>query len=123
MFLSEIVIKPGDGSNVIHFIDIVIEDQYRLNDIKIIRTSKGKYHLVLPSRKIEKRCIHCSIKNKISAKYCNDCGGLLQPEQQLYADLFFPICIEARQKLEEVFLSKFKEMAETIFDEELLEIA
>jgi stage V sporulation protein G len=99
------------------FCSITIGNDFVVRDIKIIEGSKGIF-VAMPSRKLTDRCVRCSAKNHLRAKFCNDCGQKLPPERagrdvrgraKLHADIAHPINVHCREAVQAIILGAYKQ--------------
>jgi stage V sporulation protein G len=98
------------------FCTITLANQFVVRDVQIIEGSGG-YFIAMPSRKLTERCHKCRCKNHLRAKFCNDCGGRLDPSRaehnaggriRLHADVAHPISQECRDALQSAVIAAFE---------------
>ena len=98
------------------FCTITLADQFVIRDVKIIEGTSG-FFIAMPSRKLTDRCPKCRHKNHLRAKFCNECGGQLDPtrvdkqpggRQRLHADVAHPISQTCRESLQAAVLEAFE---------------
>jgi stage V sporulation protein G len=102
--------------------DIVMEDAFRVNGLKVIQGGRG-YFVAMPSRKLEERCQYCGGRNHFKSTFCNSCGSRLitdgaeyidKGERTLHMDIAHPINNICRNQIQEAVLAAFRdEMAES----------
>ena len=99
------------------FCSVTFDDCFVVRDLKIIEGEQGIF-IAMPSRKLSDRCPRCSMKNHLSAKFCNDCGSRLAVERvprdatgraKLHADIAHPINAESRDAMHRRILAAFNE--------------
>ena len=70
----------------------------------------------MPSRKLTDRCTVCGTKNHLRSKFCNECGGGLDPNRagkddrgraKLHTDIAHPINSRTRQRVEQRILDEY----------------
>jgi stage V sporulation protein G len=97
------------------FCTITLFNQFVVRDVKIIEGPNGTF-IAMPSRKLTDRCPHCRNKNHLRAKFCNECGGRLDPARgdrgaggrpRLHADVAHPISQSCREALEHAVRAAF----------------
>jgi hypothetical protein len=75
----------------------------------------------MPSRKLSDRCVKCGCKNHLRAKFCNECGGRLDPNRaprddegrvKLHADVAHPINMPGREQIQREVIAAFLEEAD-----------
>ena len=98
------------------FCSLTLGNSFVIRDLKIIEGSRGPF-IAMPSRKLTDRCPGCSGKNALRAKFCNECGGPLNPDRndrdpqgrsRLHADIAHPIHAAARRDMEQSILTEYK---------------
>lgn len=110
MEITEIRIKLMDDQSdrLQAFCSITFDGCFVIRDLKIIQGAKGPF-LAMPSRKLMDRCPRCSGKNHLRARYCNECGCVLQHDRavrggdgraKLYADIAHPINCDSREHIQ-----------------------
>ncbi len=102
------------------FCSITLDDDFVIRDLKIIEGSSGPF-VAMPSRKLADKCVKCSTKNHLRAKYCNECGGRLGADRssrdakgrsKLHVDIAHPINPDCREKLQTRILVAYSEEVE-----------
>lgn len=116
MNLTEIRVKllPRPMDKLLGFASITIDDTLVVRDIKIIEGPNGLF-VAMPSRKLCDRCLRCSNKNPLRARYCGDCGarlsdgrGLVGGRKRFYADIAHPIHQRAREFVQGAVLGAYR---------------
>jgi DNA-binding cell septation regulator SpoVG len=112
MKITDVRIKLVEGNRQLKaFATIVIDDSLVIRDLKIIQ-GRERLFLSMPSREAAGRCPQCQSKNKLSAKFCNECGQQLlvskDTDQKRYCDIAYPITGECRQLIEKTVLSVYE---------------
>jgi stage V sporulation protein G len=103
------------------FCTITLAGQFVVRDVKIIEGGTG-YFIAMPSRKLTDRCGKCRHKNHLRAKFCNECGGRLDPGRvdnqggrgRLHADVAHPISQECREAIQDAVIDAFHAELEAI---------
>lgn len=129
--ISEVRIKlvdpigPSNGANgtnekLLAFCSITLNNAFVIRDLKIIDSQKGPF-VAMPSRKLSDKCHKCGAKNHLRARYCNECGGRLNPDRaerdtrgrsKLHADIAHPINADARSFMQDMVLKSYHEELE-----------
>ncbi|MEQ8766344.1 MAG: SpoVG family protein [Planctomycetota bacterium] len=119
MEITEVRVKLTEDSSdekLRAFCSVTIDDEFVIRDLKIIGGAKGAF-VAMPSRKLADRCPKCKGKNHLRARYCNQCGGRLNPERaerddkgrpKLHADVAHPINSECRERIQSLVLQEFE---------------
>ncbi len=118
MEISEVRVKliENKHNRLQAFCTITIDQEFVIRDIKIIEGGNG-YFVAMPSRKMTDHCKKCSGKNHLRAKYCNNCGALLNENRaqkngkgrmKLHADIAHPINARCRQHIQQSVIDAFK---------------
>jgi stage V sporulation protein G len=115
MMITDVRIKLAseeDKGDCLAYCQIVFDDMFIVNDIKVIRSTKGTT-VAMPSRKLSSKCPHCRFKNMLKAKFCNNCGKRLltiRPENEAYyADVAHPLTQECRAAVNEAVLRAYRD--------------
>ena len=99
------------------FCSVTFNDDFVVRDLKIIGGTKGPF-VAMPSRKLMDRCQRCGGKNHLRSRYCNDCGGKLNPNRaekdirgraRLHTDIAHPINSGFRELIQARILKAFEE--------------
>lgn len=111
---------PNDGrttnDKLLAFCTITINRAFVIRDLKIIGSPKGPF-IAMPSRKLMDKCTKCSGKNHLRSRYCNECGGKLNPTRadvddrgraKLHADIAHPINPNARELLHKAVMEAYE---------------
>jgi stage V sporulation protein G len=122
--ITEVRIKLMEDNNenerLQAFCSVTFDDAYVVRDLKIIEGTKGSF-VAMPSRKLTDRCQHCSCKNHLRARYCNQCGGKLDEDRatrdadgrvKLHADIAHPINSACREIIQSAVIKAFLEEKE-----------
>ncbi|MGE0142070.1 MAG: septation protein SpoVG family protein [Planctomycetota bacterium] len=98
------------------YCSITFGDAFVVRDLKIIEGGRGSF-IAMPSRKICDHCSRCGHKNHLRARYCNQCGGGLDPDRalrhpegriRLHADLAHPIHSGCREWLHRAIMTAYE---------------
>jgi stage V sporulation protein G len=102
------------------FCSITFNNSFVVRDLKIIDGPNGPF-VAMPSRKLTAHCPFCNAKNHLRARFCNQCGKRLPPDQadtsptgriKLYADIAHPINARSRELIQERVIQEFREELE-----------
>ena len=122
MNITEVHIKLVDqpGDKLRAFASITIDDCLVVRDLKVIEGPKGLF-VAMPSRKAMERCPRCAFKNPARSRYCNDCGGRLDPKRdverpaddaraldRLYTDIAHPIHQHGRDLIQRLVVEAYR---------------
>lgn len=132
MNITEIRVKlTMDPRNKLKgYCSVTLDDAFVVRDLKIIEGAKGPF-VAMPSRKLSDRCPACSGKNSLTASYCNQCGGKLDPNRaprdhrgraKLHADLAHPINSACRITLHRAVVRAFAEEVERSGDTDYIPV-
>lgn len=116
--ITEVRIKLMDlpGDRLQGFCSITLDGEFVVRDLKIIQGQKSAF-VAMPSRKLTDKCIKCSMKNDLRARYCSSCGVRLPGENRasdtegksrLFADIAHPINSACREKIQSAVLTAFE---------------
>jgi stage V sporulation protein G len=127
--ISEVRVKlvdpdpnPDTSQNdkLLAFCSITLDNAFVIRDLKIIGSSKGPF-VAMPSRKLADKCSRCGSKNHLRARFCNECGGKLNPDRadrdvrgrcKLHADIAHPINAKARSLMQDAVLTAYRQELE-----------
>lgn len=99
------------------FCSITFDGEFVVRDLKIIQGQRGHF-VAMPSRKLMEKCVRCSAKNEVRARYCSNCGTALPPSpaidhssgrSRMFADIAHPINPHCRERIEQAVLAAFEE--------------
>src|SRR4051794_15319281 len=124
MRLTDIRIKLCESQNQNNrlkaFCALTFDNTFVIRDVKLIEGNDGLF-LAMPSRKLADHCPHCSEKNHLRARYCNNCGHRLNEDRsqqyrggngsqrvKLHADIAHPINAGCRAEIERRVLREFE---------------
>lgn len=112
------LIPAGRDDRLRAFATVVVDDSLAVRDVKIVEGRDGVPFLAMPCRKTADRCPACGGKNCLSARWCNWCGGRLDPfraaGQPLYADVVHPVSREARAVLEAAVFGAWRASVDSV---------
>lgn len=122
MVLTEIRIKlvAENNERLLAFCSITIDDAFVIRDLKLIDGTRGLF-VAMPSRKLADNCPHCSVKNHLRAKFCNNCGHRLDENRakrdehghaKLHADIAHPINPVCRDAIQAAIVKAFRDEKE-----------
>jgi stage V sporulation protein G len=120
--ITEVRIKLVEENNerLMAFCSITLDNAFVIRDLKIIEGTKGLF-VAMPSRKLTDRCTHCSSKNHLRARFCNNCGHKLDENRasrdmdgraKLHADIAHPINSVCREAMHSAIIKSFSEEKE-----------
>ncbi len=94
------------------FASLVIDDCFIVHDCRVIAGEDGLF-LSMPSRRICEKCPGCGCRNKLRAKFCNDCGLGLKwkthgEDRKPYTDVAHPITNGCRKLIEDAARSAYE---------------
>lgn len=113
----KVKLASAPGEKLCGYCSITLDGEFVIRDVKIIEGPNGHF-VAMPSRKVTDRCPSCGGKNHLRAKFCNDCGGGLDPNRgtrdeqgrvKLHLDLAHPINQECRARLEAAAVAAYKQ--------------
>lgn len=101
------------------FCSITLDGEFVVRDLKIIEGQRGHF-VAMPSRKLTEKCLRCTAKNDVKARYCSYCGNRLPETRPLrvehtgtkprmFADIAHPINAACRERIEAAVLAAFEE--------------
>jgi stage V sporulation protein G len=99
------------------FCSITFDGEFVVRDLKIIQGQRGHF-VAMPSRKLMEKCVRCSAKNDVKARYCSHCGASLPPSanveptngrSRMFADIAHPINPLCRERIEQAVLAAFED--------------
>ena len=99
------------------FCSITFDGEFVIRDLKVIQGQRGHF-VAMPSRKLMEKCVRCSAKNDVKARYCSHCGTALPPSapsdhsngrSRMFADIAHPINPHCRERIEQAVLAAFEE--------------
>jgi stage V sporulation protein G len=99
------------------FCSITFDGEFVVRDLKVIQGQRGHF-VAMPSRKLMEKCVRCSAKNDVKARYCSHCGAALPPSppmdhsngrSRMFADIAHPINPHCRERIEQAILAAFEE--------------
>lgn len=105
--VTEVRIKLAseDDEKLLGYCSLTLNNSFVIKDLKLIQ-GDGTPFVAMPSRKITDKCGACGFKNHLRAKFCNECGGRLNPNRadtdargrsKLHFDLVHPIRADVRE--------------------------
>ena len=122
MVITEVRIKlcEANSERLLAFCSVTFDNAFVVRDLKIIEGTKGVF-VAMPSRKLTDRCVKCSCKNHLRARFCNSCGARLDEGRamrdtdgraKLHADIAHPIHSAAREQIQGAVIRAFSEERE-----------
>jgi len=120
--ITEVRIKlcEANSERLLAFCSVTFDNAFVVRDLKIIEGTKGVF-VAMPSRKLTDRCVKCSCKNHLRARFCNSCGARLDESRamrdtdgraKLHADIAHPIHSAAREQIQGAVIKAFSEEKE-----------
>ncbi|HAK96221.1 MAG TPA: stage V sporulation protein G [Planctomycetes bacterium] len=117
MEITNVRVRLADGVNerLCGYCTMTIDNEFVVRDLRIIIGDKGLF-VAMPSRKGQRRCPRCGVKNSYQAKFCSECGNRLRmrlkpgPAEQsrLHVDIAHPITPECRRKIQDCVISAYE---------------
>lgn len=117
MEITNVRVRLADGVNerLCGDCTMTIDNEFVVRDLRIIIGDKGLF-VAMPSRKGQRRCPRCGVKNSYQAKFCSECGNRLRmrlkpgPAEQsrLHVDIAHPITPECRRKIQDCVISAYE---------------
>ncbi len=119
MVITEVRIKlcEMNSERLLAFCSVTFDNAFVVRDLKIIEGTKGMF-VAMPSRKLTDRCVKCTCKNHLRARFCNQCGAKLDEHRamrdndgraKLHADIAHPIHSVAREHIQSAVIRAFTE--------------
>ena len=119
MVITEVRIKlcEANSERLLAFCSVTFDNAFVVRDLKIIEGTKGVF-VAMPSRKLTDRCMKCSCKNHLRARFCNSCGARLDESRamrdtdgraKLHADIAHPIHSAAREQIQNAVIKAYTE--------------
>jgi stage V sporulation protein G len=120
--ITEVRIKlcEANSERLLAFCSVTFDNAFVVRDLKIIEGTKGIF-VAMPSRKLTDRCMKCSCKNHLRARFCNSCGARLDESRamrdtdgraKLHADIAHPIHSAAREQIQGAVIKAYTEEKE-----------
>lgn len=112
MKVTSVRILLSNVPPVVGYASIVLDDCFAVNGIRIIKDSKGRVIIAMPSKKATKRCTNCGATNDFDIKYCGKCGQSL-PEVNVpvkFKDIAHPINTVCRKEIEDAIKAEMKKV-------------
>jgi stage V sporulation protein G len=120
--------RRDNTNKVLAYCTVTIGDAFVVRGLRLVDTAEGIL-LSMPSRKLDDPCPACNRHNRLTARYCNECGGKLDPERmgrkvdgspiltrderrQLYEDIAHPVDWRARDEVENAILAEYRRVVE-----------
>jgi DNA-binding cell septation regulator SpoVG len=115
MRISDIRITLVDKEGPVRaYVDFIIEEAMLVHDARIIQIHNPQRLLVaMPSSRRTKHCPGCNAKMFSDSKFCPMCAILQAPHDSRgpkHKDIIHPIHNTFRSKLEELILTRYKEV-------------
>ena len=115
-----VFLKEGQDKKLKAYTTVTFDNVFVVRNIKVIQGANGLF-IAMPSRKLKFSCPHCSFKNEVGSKFCNQCGGGLpqQPSnveesdaKSEHRDIAHPVTQQFRDHLQSQVLECFKQEVE-----------
>ncbi len=117
MEITNVRVRLADGVNerLCGYCTVTFDNEFVVRDLRIIVGDKGLF-VAMPSRKGQRRCPRCGMKNSYQAKFCCECGNRLKlrmkvspaDQARLHVDIAHPITPECRHRIQESVISAFE---------------
>ncbi len=120
MEISEVRVRlvEGRSDRLRAFCTLTLDDVFVIRDLKIVDGSRGLF-VAMPSRRTTVSCPRCDYRNHLRAKFCNECGTKLPPNQQpendedsrnrMHRDIAHPITPEFRDLVQNLVLQAYEQ--------------
>lgn len=116
--VTEVRVKLAseDDEKLLGYCSVTLNNAFVIKDLKLIQ-GDGTPFVAMPSRKITDKCGACGFKNHLRAKFCNECGGKLNPNRadmdargraKLHFDLVHPIRAEVREYMHKKIVEAYE---------------
>lgn len=99
------------------YADVEFDDCFVVKDCRILVGGGGTPFVVFPSKKVTDRCPSCRAGNPIRARFCNECGGALDPDRpapvvragrtHLHLDVCHPFRVGLREVVRDAVLEAY----------------
>ena len=118
--ITEVRVSLRNDEKLKAFVSITLNDSFVIRGLKIIRGNNGLF-VAMPSRKLTDRCMKCSCKNHLRARFCNSCGARLDESRamrdvegraKLHADIAHPIHSGAREQIQGAVIKAYADEKE-----------
>ncbi len=113
-----VFLKEGQDKKLKAYATVTFGNAFVVRNIKVIQGSSG-YFIAMPSRKLKLSCPKCHFKNEVGSKFCNQCGGGIQPQavgdledrdaKSEHRDIAHPITQDFREYLQNKILEAFNQ--------------
>ena len=109
------VIDDKIDKRLLAFASIVLDHEFFVGDLKIVKTPKGLL-ISMPSRKISDHCHQCKTKNAVTSRFCTQCGCKLKENRikydidgrlEIYADIAHPLNFECRKMIDTAVIGAY----------------
>jgi len=116
--VTEVRVKLAseDDEKLLGYCSVTLNNSFVIKDLKLIQ-GDGTPFVAMPSRKITDKCTSCGFKNHLRAKFCNECGGKLNPNRadmdsrgraKLHFDLVHPIRADVREYMHKMIVEAYQ---------------
>lgn len=113
--ITEITLSVVQDGNVVGYGSITLGGEWAIRNIRVIRRTDGTVFVAMPSEETTARCAKCQLANRISAAFCNRCGGSLPPNTaNRFRDLAFPVNKNVRSHVEMLILAEYARLSGTV---------
>ncbi len=117
MEITNVRVRLADGVNerLCGYCTMTLDNEFVVRDLRIIVGDKGLF-VAMPSRKGQRRCPRCGVKNSYQAKFCSECGNRLKmrikagpaDQARLHVDIAHPITPECRRKIQDCVINAYE---------------
>jgi len=113
--------EPSADSKLKAYATITFEHSFVVRNVKVIEGTKGLF-VAMPSERAKEPCPKCGYRNVVRSRFCNQCGGGLNPAvrpvdrgaepagegQAEHRDIAHPITMECREYIQRKVLEAYE---------------
>ena len=113
---TRITLMEKPNSRLRAYASITFDNNFVVKDLRVIEGRSGLF-VAMPSRRLQKPCPKCMTKNPLRAKFCSQCGAVLEvavipqgegTSSSEHRDLAHPITTEFRNYLQKIVLDAYE---------------
>jgi DNA-binding cell septation regulator SpoVG len=106
------------AGEMIAFASLVLDDELRVNDIRVVERCDGQIIVNMPCKDRPIRCPACEQITPLRSSYCCQCGTKIDPaakpisaggKERRYIDLTHPITPELRGRIDAAVVTAYRE--------------
>ncbi|MEK6798250.1 MAG: SpoVG family protein [Planctomycetota bacterium] len=111
----KLIEEPNDRLKAV--CSVTFDGEFVVRDIKVVEGAGQGLFVAMPSRKLSAHCPRCKAKNHLRAKFCNECGSKLPPQQapsesngrtRLHCDIAHPLNTAFREGIQAKVIEAFR---------------